>query len=83
VISNLESHYSGELLEYQQQMASEKPPQTITTKTLEKTIPESVMGTVVEESVQVIESEPSVSIPISKPTQNLNPGASDQPSSSS
>jgi len=83
VISNLESHYSGELPEYQQQMASENHPQTITTKTQEKTIPKSVMETVVEESVQVIESEPSVSIPNSEPTQNLNPSASDQPSSSS
>jgi len=41
------------------------------------------METVVEESVQVIESEPSVSIPNYKPTHNLNPGVSDQPSSSS
>jgi len=41
------------------------------------------METVVEESVQVIESEPSVSVSNSEPTQNLNPGASDQPSSSS
>jgi len=51
VISNLDSHYSGELLEYQKQKASENPPQTMTTKTQEKTIPESVMETVVEESV--------------------------------
>jgi len=64
-------------------MASENPPQTITTKTQEKTILESVMETMVEESVQVIKSEPSVSIPNSEPTQNLNPGASEQPSSSS
>jgi len=83
VISNLESHYSGELLEYQKQKASENPPQTTTTKTLEKTIPESVMETVVEESVQVIESEPSVSISNFEPTQNLKPGASEQPSFSS
>jgi len=55
----------------------------MTTKTQEKTIPESEMETVVEESVQVIESEPSVSITNSEPTQNLNPGASDQLSSSS
>jgi len=64
-------------------MASENPPQTITTKTQEKTIPEFVMETVVEESVQVIESKPSVSISNSEPSQNLNPGGSDQPSSSS
>jgi len=41
------------------------------------------METVVEESVQVIEPEPSVSVSNSEPTQNLKPGASDQPSSSS
>jgi len=83
VISNLESHYSGELPEYQKQKASENPPQTMTTKTLEKTIPKSIMTIMVEESVQVIESEPSVSVSNSEPTQNLKPGASDQPSSSS
>jgi len=55
----------------------------MTPKTLETTIPESEMETVVEESVQVMESEPSVSVSNSKPTQNLKPGASDQPSSSS
>ena len=83
MISNLESHYSGELHEYQKQKAFENPPQTMTTKTLETTIPESVMETVVEESVQVMESEPSVTVSNSKPTQNMKPGASDQPSSSS
>jgi len=41
------------------------------------------MEIVVEESVQVIESEPSVFIPNSKPTHNLQPSASDHPSSSS
>jgi len=41
------------------------------------------MDTVAEESVQVTESEPSVSVSNSEPTQNLKPGASDQPSSSS
>jgi len=41
------------------------------------------METVVEESVPVTKSEPSVSIPNSEPTQNLNPSASDHPSSSS
>ena len=41
------------------------------------------METVAEESVQVIESEPSMSVSNSEPTQNLKPGASDQPSSSS
>jgi len=60
-----------------------KPEQTTITKTQEKTIPKSVMETVVEESVPMIESETSVSIPNSEPTQNLNPSASDHPSSSS
>jgi len=83
VLSNLESRYSGEVPEYQKQKASENPPQTMTTKTLETTIPESEMETVVEESVQVMESEPSVTVSNSKPTQNMKPGASDQPSSSS
>jgi len=94
VFSNLESHYSGELPEYQQQQIAsnitsdkvvmkENPPQSTTTKTHEKTIPESGMETVVEESVQVMESETSMSITNSEPTQKLNLGASDQPSSSS
>jgi len=78
VLSNLESHYSGELPEYQQN-ATENPP----TQTQEKTIPESVMETVAEESIQVIESELIVSVSHSEPTHKTNPSASDQPSSSS
>ena len=79
-LSNLESHYSGELPEYQQQKTSDNPPQS--TKTQEQTIPESVMETVATESVQVTESEPTVSVSNSEPTQN-HPCNSDQPSSSS
>ena len=50
VLSNLESHCSGELPEFQH--ATENPP----TQTQQKTIPESVIETVAEESIQVIES---------------------------
>ena len=74
-LSNLESHYSGELPEYQQQKTSVNPTQS--NKTQEQTIPESVMETVATESVQVTESEPTVSVSNSEPTQN-QPSNSDK-----
>jgi len=77
VLSNLESHYSGELPEYQQHKTSVNPP-----KTQEKIIPESVIEKVATESVQVTESEPTVSVSNSEPTNN-HPCDSNQPSSSS
>jgi len=79
-LSNLESHYSGELPEYQQQKSSFNPTQS--TKTPEQTIPESVMEIVATEPVQLTESEPTVSVSHSEPTQH-QPCNSDQPSSSS
>jgi len=75
VISNLESHYSGELPEYHKQKTPVNPPQS--TKNQDKTIPESVKETVAKESVQVTESEPTVSGSSFEPTKNLKPCASD------